>query len=75
MHARVAHQAFERVFADVAIAAVQLQRLVADVEARIGRIVLGVGGIGAAIALACVEQSAGQGYHLGRRDVQGGHVG
>ena len=58
MHARVAHLALERILLDVAVAAVQLQRVVADLEADVGREALGHRAIGARVRRARVERVA-----------------
>src|SRR6218665_2640945 len=49
VHAGVAQQALDRVLADVAVAAVQLQRLVADGKADVGGKALGHRAIGAGV--------------------------
>ena len=57
MHAHVAQPALEGVFADVAVAAVDLQRLVADLEADVGGEALGHRAVRARIGVAAVERA------------------
>src|SRR2546429_5712443 len=52
--------------ADVAVAAVQLQGLVADHEAGIGDKALGHGAVGGGVARTGIELGGGQAHHLAR---------
>src|SRR2546429_615631 len=61
--------------ADVAVAAVQLQGLVADHEAGIGDKALGHGAVGGGVARTGIELGGGQAHHLARGHEFGGHVG
>ena len=74
MHPAVAHIALQRVLLDVAVAAVQLQGLVADVEAQVGGEPLGHGAEGAFVRVAVVQLPGRQPHHLLRRHQVGGHV-
>ena len=75
VHARVAQQALQRVFADVAVAAVQLQGLVHHGKACIGGKALGHGAVGGGVARPGIELAGGQAHHLAGGDQLGSHVG
>src|ERR1700761_8400445 len=75
MHPQVAHDLFQTILAQVAVATVQLQGLVGDIEARVGDVPLGHRAQLDLVGVVGVQRTGGPPQHHSRRLEVGGHVG
>src|SRR5665213_645737 len=75
VHAQIAQIALDRIFLDVAVAAVQLQRLVDDLETGVGGEALGHGALGSGFGIVALKRTGGAMHHEPRRVELGRHVG
>ncbi len=80
MHAQIAHDLLDAEFGQIAVAAVQLQRLVSDVETAVGDEALGHGDQRGGVGVVAVERGGGlpqqraggfeRGRHVGEAELQ-----
>ena len=75
VHAQIAHDLLDAVFAEVAVAAMQLQRLVGDLEADVGAKTLGHRAQHGGVRILAVERCGGTPDKSPRRLQFGRHVG
>ena len=75
MHAQIAHDLFDAEFGEIAVAAVELQRLIGDLEARIGHEPFGHGAQHRGVRFLAVERRRRAPQEGARRFQFGRHVG